>query len=75
MTTGTIAGAGVDSIGDAFDDHGRLLAEGAPYAPARALLPDARRFAEALTGVYATDPNDGASLNGIMTGHDLAQFD
>ena len=42
-----------DSIDDAFDDHGRLLAQSKHYAKARKSLPDPDAFADALGGVYA----------------------
>lgn len=58
---------------DYFDAHGKLLATGKPYAKARALLPDPNAFADALTGVYATDPEYGATLKMIMRGSNLYQ--
>jgi hypothetical protein len=63
------------SLNDAFDQHGRLLATGAPYAHARTLVGDPDAFADALTGVYATDPNYGAALKKIMKAHNLYQYD
>lgn len=60
---------------EAFDAHARLLAEGKPYHFARQVLPDAEKFANALTGVYATDPQYGAKLINIMRADDLAQYD
>ena len=54
------------SIAEAFDQHGRLLAQGKPYAKARLKLPDPDAFADALTGVYATDPLYGELLRKIM---------
>ena len=57
-----------------FDHHGALLATGRPYAKARAALPDPDKFADALTGVYATDPHYGASLRAIMRGSNLYQY-
>jgi flagellum-specific peptidoglycan hydrolase FlgJ len=57
-----------------FDRHGALLATGKPYAKARTLLPDPDKFADALTGVYATDPQYGASLRAIMRGSNLYRF-
>ncbi len=64
-----------DSIAEAFDDHGQLLATAGAYASARACIPDAAAFANALTGHYATDPNYGALLNAIMRGSNLFQYD
>jgi hypothetical protein len=63
------------SMAEAFDLHGQLLAKGAAYAHARSLLPDADKFADALTGVYATDPNYGKILKQIMKANNLYQYD
>ncbi len=63
------------SIGDAFDQHAQLLATSHYYEPARAKLPDANAFAEALTGVYATDHLYDTKLRSIMKAHDLYQWD
>jgi len=63
------------TIAEAFDEHGRLLATGKPYAKARLKLPDADAFADALTGVYATDPNYGKLLKSVMRGGNFYQYD
>jgi hypothetical protein len=63
------------SMSEAFDEHGKLLATGKPYAEARTHLDDPSAFADALTGVYATDPNYGTLLKRLMTAHDLFQYD
>lgn len=63
------------SIRDAFDQHGHLLATAAPYAHARTLTGNPDAFADALTGVYATDPNYGAALKRIMKTYNLYQYD
>ena len=63
------------SIAEAFDQHGRLLATASPYAHARTLVGNPDAFADALTGVYATDPNYGAALKRIMKGYNLYQYD
>jgi hypothetical protein len=63
------------SLTEAFDQHGHLLATASPYAHARTLAGNPNAFAEALTGVYATDPNYGALLIKIMEEHDLYQYD
>lgn len=60
---------------EAFNEHGRLLATKGAYANARSKLPNADAFADALTGVYATDPNYGRSLKAIMHGSNLYQYD
>jgi flagellum-specific peptidoglycan hydrolase FlgJ len=63
------------SMNEAFDLHGRLLATAAPYAKARALVGSPDSFADALTGVYATDPNYGTLLKKIMKTYNLYQYD
>jgi flagellum-specific peptidoglycan hydrolase FlgJ len=64
-----------DSIADAFDAHGKLLATAAPYAQAMRKVPNADDFADALTGVYATDPAYGAKLRALMRADNLYQYD
>jgi hypothetical protein len=64
-----------DSLADAFDQHGRLLATAGPYTAAMRLVSDAPAFADALTGVYATDPNYGTTLKYVIRSYGLAQFD
>lgn len=63
------------SVDEAFDLHGKLLATSRYYANARSKLPDANKFADALTGVYATDPKYGAKLRATMKAHNLYQYD
>ena len=63
------------SIAEAFRAHGQLLATGKVYAEARRHIDDPDRYADALTGRYATDPNYGALLRAIMRGADLYQYD
>lgn len=63
------------SIADAFDAHAELLATASVYARARAHLVDPDAFADALTGVYATDPNYGTMLKSIMHGSNLYRYD
>lgn len=63
------------STAEAFDLHAELLATSAHYAAARAALPDPYAFANALTGVYATDPNYGHLLGQIIRGDNLTQYD
>ena len=64
-----------DSIAEAFDLHGKLLATGAPYKKAMALKDDPDAFADALTGVYATDPNYGTTLKYVIHTYDLVSSD
>jgi flagellum-specific peptidoglycan hydrolase FlgJ len=37
--------------------------------------PDPDRFADALTGVYATDPQYGTTLKWVMDNYQLKQYD
>lgn len=55
-----------DSVADAFAAHARLLATAPAYAEARKHSNDPGAFADALTGVYATDPNYGIKLKALM---------
>lgn len=66
--------ADFDSIAQAFDLHGKLLATSKYYINARKVLPDADKFADALTGVYATDPAYGKKLKQIMRAQNLYQY-
>lgn len=63
-----------DSIAAAFTAHADLLLQPV-YAKARAKLPDVDAFADALTSVYATDPNYGKSLRAVIHGSNLLQYD
>ena len=64
-----------ESIADAFDQHGRLLGTAAPYRRAREMRDDPDAFADALTGVYATDPEYGTVLKRVMHQYSLASYD
>ena len=64
-----------DSLAEAFDLHGKLLATGNPYKKAMTVKDDADAFADALTGVYATDPNYGTTLRYVIHTYDLAIYD
>jgi flagellum-specific peptidoglycan hydrolase FlgJ len=55
--------------------HGKLLATGSPYRAAREVVNDPDRFADALTGVYATDPQYGTTLKWVMDNYRLKQYD
>ena len=63
------------SLAEAFDQHAQLLATSPHYARARMFENDPAEFADALTNVYATDPNYGKLLNSIMQGANLKQYD
>lgn len=64
-----------DSLSEAFDQHGRLLATAPPYAPAMKAKDDPEAFADALTGVYATDPNYGLTLKWVIRNYGLTAYD
>lgn len=66
--------ADFESLTEAFEEHGRLLAQGKPYAKARMSIANPDAFAVALTGVYATDPQYGSKLISIMRANNLYQF-
>ena len=63
------------SYEDAFDYHGQLLATHDAYRHAMSLADHPEAFANALTGVYATDPQYGAKLIEIMRGSGLEKYD
>jgi hypothetical protein len=63
------------SLQDAFNEHGRLLATLHPYAHARTVIGTPDAFADALTGVYATDPDYGSELKKVMKDYNLYQYD
>jgi len=61
------------SIAEAFDAHGELLNKPV-YAKAREALPDPDKFADALTGVYASDRGYGKALKAVMHGSNFYQY-
>ncbi len=63
------------TLAEAFDQHGRLLATATPYAKAMQLGQDPEAFADALTGVYATDPQYGFRLKWVMTNYGFRRYD
>ena len=64
-----------ESLSEAFDLHGKLLATSPAYAPAMKQKDDPDAFADALTGVYATDPQYGTTLKYVIHTYDLASKD
>lgn len=64
-----------DSLTQAFELHGRLLATGQPYKPAMLVAADPDAFADALTGVYATDPDYGKTLKWVIHTYGWDQYD
>lgn len=63
------------SLAEAFELHGKLLGTEAPYKAARTFAQDPHRFADALTGVYATDPQYGETLKWVIDNYQLQQHD
>ena len=62
------------SIADAFDEHGRLLATSSHYTNAMQQKQNPEAFADALTGVYATDPDYGMKLKWVMQNYNLETY-
>jgi flagellum-specific peptidoglycan hydrolase FlgJ len=60
---------------DAFEAHGKLLSTAGVYKPAMEVAKDPDLFADALTGVYATDPQYGTTLKWVMDNYKLKQYD
>jgi flagellum-specific peptidoglycan hydrolase FlgJ len=63
------------SITESVDDHGRLLATSGYYQRAMANRGNPNAFAQALTGVYATDPQYGDKLIALMRQYNLYRYD
>jgi len=62
------------SIADAFDEHGRLLATSPSYSVAMQQKQNPDAFADALTGVYATDPDYGVKLKWVIQNFNLERY-
>ena len=62
------------NVAESIDDHGRLLARSGYYQQAMGDRQHPDKFAAALTGVYATDPNYGANLISLMRRYDLYRY-
>ena len=63
------------SVAESIADHANLLATSGYYSAAMASRQAPNGFAQALTGVYATDPNYGNTLVGLMRRYNLYRFD
>jgi flagellum-specific peptidoglycan hydrolase FlgJ len=63
------------SLAEAFDQHGRLLATAAVYKAAMAQAQNPDGFAEALTGIYATDPEYGFTLKWVIHNYGFIRYD
>jgi hypothetical protein len=63
------------SLAEAFNEHGRLLATNYHYVQAMSFKDDPDKFADALTGVYATGSNYGSVLRSRMQTYNLYRYD
>jgi flagellum-specific peptidoglycan hydrolase FlgJ len=75
VVTRTAAFRRYNNVAESIDDHGKLLATSGYYTRAMADRQNPNSFASALTGVYATDPDYGAKLVGLMRRYDLYRYD
>ena len=64
-----------NDIAESINDHGQLLATSGYYTAAMAARNAPNTFAQALTGVYATDPSYGTNLISLMRRYNLYRFD
>jgi flagellum-specific peptidoglycan hydrolase FlgJ len=62
------------SLGEAFDEHGRLIATSPLYGRAMQANRNPDAFVEALAGVYATDPDYGRKLKWLMQNYNLKNY-
>jgi hypothetical protein len=63
------------NVAQSIDDHGDLLANSGYYGAAMGVRHNPDEFANALTGVYATDPSYGSKLIGLMRQYGLYKYD
>jgi len=63
------------SLTEAFDEHGRLLATNPSYATAMRNAGDPAAFADALNGIYATDPEYSTALKWVMRTYNFIRYD
>jgi flagellum-specific peptidoglycan hydrolase FlgJ len=64
-----------DNVNQSIDDHGKLLATSRYYTRAMADHTSPNAFANALTGVYATNPSYGGDLIQLMQQYNLYRYD
>jgi lysozyme len=62
-------------VTQSIEDHGKLLATSGYYTAAMAARNAPDQFAQALTGVYATNPSYGSNLISLMQRYNLYRFD
>jgi flagellum-specific peptidoglycan hydrolase FlgJ len=63
------------NFAQSIEDHGQLLATSGYYTQAMADRTSPDAFANALTGVYATNPEYGADLVNLMQQYNLYRYD
>jgi hypothetical protein len=63
------------NLAESINDHGELLATSGYYTQAMAERNDPNSFAQALTGVYATNPEYGSDLIQLMLQYNLYRYD
>ena len=63
------------NVTESIDDHAELLATSGYYTQAMADRNDPNEFANALTGVYATNPDYGSDLIQLMQQYGLYRYD
>ena len=63
-----------DTLTEAFDAHGKLIATNRVYEKAMAQQADPEAFADALTGVYATDPQYGTTLKWVIKNYGFDRY-
>ena len=64
-----------ETLTEAFDQHGKLLATAPVYKAAMTQVQSTDAFADALTGVYATDPQYGFTLKWVIRNYGFARYD
>jgi flagellum-specific peptidoglycan hydrolase FlgJ len=63
------------SLNEAFDEHGRLLATSPSYTNAMKNIGNPEAFADALNGIYATDPEYSTTLKWVIQTYNFIRYD
>ncbi len=63
------------SMGEAFEEHAKLVGTAKVYAPARAKLPDRDAYIDALGPIYATAKDYVKIIKGLIRQHGLDRYD
>jgi flagellum-specific peptidoglycan hydrolase FlgJ len=64
-----------NNTAESIDDHGKLLATSGYYGKSMADRRNPNAFAQALTGIYATNPSYGTQLISLMRQYNLYRYD